>query len=62
VREELNAETRTDVKPALVAHAWPRIVVTSKISLDPLEQFVKNAREVGFLRTLPDLSRLVERP
>jgi len=62
VREELNAETRNDVKPVLVVHAWSRIVITSKISRDPLEQFVKNAKEAGFPRTLPDLSRLVERP
>ncbi len=62
VREELIAETRTEVKPALIAHAWPRIVVTGKIAREPLDAFVKKAKEAGFLRTLPDLSRLIERP
>jgi NitT/TauT family transport system substrate-binding protein len=62
VREELTAETRSEVKPALVAHAWPRIVVTSKIAREPFEDFVKKAKEAGFLRTLPDLSRLVAKP
>jgi hypothetical protein len=58
----LTAETRTEVKSAVVAHAWPRIVVTSKIAREPFEDFVKKAKEAGFLRTLPDLSRLVEKP
>jgi NitT/TauT family transport system substrate-binding protein len=62
VRAELIAETHTDVKPALVAHAWPRIVATGEIAREPLEQFVAKAKQAGFLRTLPDLSRLVERP
>jgi NitT/TauT family transport system substrate-binding protein len=62
VREELIAETRTDVKAALVARAWPRIVVTGKITQGPLDLFVRKAKEAGFLRTAPDLSRLIERP
>jgi len=62
VREELLAETRTDVKAALVARAWPRIVVTGKITQVPLDLFVRKAKEAGFLRTAPDLSRLIERP
>jgi NitT/TauT family transport system substrate-binding protein len=62
VRAELIAKTRTDVKPDLIAHAWPRIVATGEIAREPLEQFVAKAKEAGFLRTLPDLSRLVERP
>jgi NitT/TauT family transport system substrate-binding protein len=62
VRDELNAETRTDVKPELVAHAWPRIVLTSKVALPPFERFVRQAKDAGFLRTAPDLSRLIEKP
>jgi NitT/TauT family transport system substrate-binding protein len=62
VRDELMAETRTDVKPELIARAWPRIVVTAKIAREPLEQFLKKAKEAGFLRAATDLSRLVERP
>ena len=49
VREELIAETRTDVKAALVARAWPRIVVTGKITQGPLDLFVRKAKEAGFL-------------
>ena len=62
VREELIVETRSNVGAALVARAWPRIVVTAKISGEPLDLFVTKAKEAGFLRTAPDLSRLVERP
>ena len=53
---------RTDVKPALISHAWARIALTPQVSRDALERFVAKAREAGFLRSAPDLSRLVERP
>jgi NitT/TauT family transport system substrate-binding protein len=62
VREELAAETHTDVKAAIVARAWPRIVLSTKIDREPLDSFVTKAKEAGFLRTAPDLSRLIERP
>ncbi|HYZ62843.1 MAG TPA: ABC transporter substrate-binding protein, partial [Acetobacteraceae bacterium] len=61
-RDELAAETRTEVKQALIAHAWARIKVTAQVSREPLERFVAKAREAGFLRSAPDLSRLVEQP
>jgi NitT/TauT family transport system substrate-binding protein len=62
VREELAAETRTEIKPALIARAWKRIVFTSKVSREALEQFVAKAKDAGFLRSAPDLGRLIERP
>jgi len=60
VREELTAETRTEIKPALVSRAWTRIMLTSQVSRGVLERFVVKAKEAGFLRTAPDLARLVE--
>jgi len=60
--DELLAETRTEIAPALIAHAWARITLTASISREPLEGFVARAKEVGFLRSIPDLSRLVETP
>mgnify|MGYP001428773574 FL=1 len=62
VRDELTAEMRTEVKPELVARAWSRIVLTSDVSRDALERFVAKAKAVGFLRSAPDLSRLVASP
>jgi sulfonate transport system substrate-binding protein len=62
IRDELAAETHTEVKPALVARAWPRIVVTSQVADEALQRFVAKAKAAGFLRTAPDLSRLVEKP
>jgi NitT/TauT family transport system substrate-binding protein len=62
VRDELAAETRTEIKPELIARAWARIALTHEISRDALERFVAKARAAGFLRSAPDLSRLVERP
>ena len=41
----------------MVARAWKRIVPTSEIARDALEEFLKSAQSVGFLRDAPDLSR-----
>ncbi|MBV8096667.1 MAG: ABC transporter substrate-binding protein [Acetobacteraceae bacterium] len=62
VRNELAAETRADIKPELIARAWSRIALTDQVSPAPLEKFVAKAKEAGFLRSAPDLSRLVEQP
>jgi NitT/TauT family transport system substrate-binding protein len=61
VRDELATETHTEIKPALIARAWARIVLTSQASRDKLERFAAEAKQAGFLRTAPDLSRLVEK-
>lgn len=62
VREELAAQTRTEVRPELIARAWARIVLTPSVSRNALEGFVAKAKDAGFLRAAPDLSRLVETP
>jgi NitT/TauT family transport system substrate-binding protein len=61
-REELDAELHAKIAPELVKSAWPRIVLTSDVSLDALKTFISSAQSVGFLRNAPDLSRLVENP
>jgi NitT/TauT family transport system substrate-binding protein len=62
VEYELTQETRGKISPALVAHAWSRIILTNDISRDALDKFVANAQSVGFLRQAPDLSQLVVQP
>ncbi len=62
VREELEAETHTQVSADLIAHAWPRIVLTNEVRRADLDRFVEKARQAGFMRTAPDLARLVETP
>ncbi|HWE18393.1 MAG TPA: ABC transporter substrate-binding protein [Hyphomicrobiaceae bacterium] len=62
VREELAAETRTSMPAELVERAWRRIVVTSAVSPEALNKFMTNAQSAGFLRGVPDLSGLIERP
>ena len=61
-RDELAAETRTEVKPELVSRAWARITLTPEVSRGAMERFVAKAKDAGFLRSAPDLSRLVEKP
>lgn len=61
VQQELAAETQAKVSAELIAHAWPRITLTSEASPDEYQQFIGNAQRAGFIRTAPDLSRLVER-
>lgn len=59
---ELAEETRSKVSPELIAAAWPRIVLTNDVGLDNLRAYVGNAQKAGFLRTAPDLARLVQVP
>ncbi len=59
---ELSAETKAQMPPDLVAHAWKRIVLTNEARPDALEKFVANAKAAGFLRNVPDLGRLIENP
>ena len=61
VRQELAAETRADVSADLIAQAWKRIMLSTNVSLGEYEHFVANAQRAGFIRTAPDLSRLIEK-
>jgi NitT/TauT family transport system substrate-binding protein len=61
VRQELAAETRTEVSPDLIAQAWKRIVLTTDVSPSEYQHFILNAQRAGFMRIAPDLSRLIER-
>lgn len=61
-REELLAETRTQMPAELVARAWKRIVLTNEVSPNKLAALVAAAQSAGFLRGAPDLARLIEKP
>jgi NitT/TauT family transport system substrate-binding protein len=61
VLEELSVETQAKVSSELMAQAWKRIALRSDVSLDEFQQFVSNAQRAGFMRTTPDLARLIER-
>lgn len=61
VREELAAETRAEVSADLIARAWKRIVLSTDVSLGEYQHFVASAQRAGFIRTAPDLSRLIEK-
>jgi NitT/TauT family transport system substrate-binding protein len=62
VRDELVAETHTQVSPDLVGRSWARIVLTTSVNRAALQSFVIKAQQAGFLRGTPDLARLVETP
>ena len=61
-REELRAETRTEISAELVARAWRRIAPTGEVSPEALAALVAGAQSAGFLRGAPDLARLIEKP
>jgi NitT/TauT family transport system substrate-binding protein len=61
VRQELAAETKAEVSADLIAQAWKRIVLTNDPSLEEYRHFVADAQRAGFIRSAPDLSRLIER-
>lgn len=62
VRDELAAETHANVSQELVARAWKQIVLTHEASRDAMAKLVASAQGVGFLRDVPDLARLIEKP
>lgn len=61
VQQELAAETQAKVSAELIAQAWKRITLSVEASSGEYHQFVTNAQRAGFMRTAPDLSRLIER-
>ena len=61
VQQELALETQAKVSAELIAQAWKRITLRPDVSIAEFQQFVSNAQRAGFMRTTPDLSRLVER-
>lgn len=61
IRQELAAETKAEVSADLIAQAWKRIVLTNDPSLEEYQHFVADAQRAGFIRSTPDLSRLIER-
>jgi len=61
VRQELAAETKADVSADLIAQAWKRILLKSDVVLDEYQQFTADAQRAGFIRSAPDLSRLMEK-
>lgn len=62
VRDELAAETHTQVSPDLVGSSWARIVLTTSVNRAALQSFVVKAQQAGFLHGTHDLARLVETP
>jgi NitT/TauT family transport system substrate-binding protein len=61
-RRELRATFRADLPAELVARAWSRMTPTTDSSPAAFQAFVTSAKKVGFLREIPDLSRLIETP
>ncbi len=69
VLKELSAESLARVSKVsadpkisaeVIAQAWKRIALRSEVSLEEFQQFVSNAQRAGFMRTTPDLARLIE--
>jgi NitT/TauT family transport system substrate-binding protein len=62
VNAELKAITKKEMSAQLIDRAWPRLHFTSAIKREALDDFVAQARSVGFLKHATDLSRLVAVP
>lgn len=62
VRDEIKAETQVDIPADLVATSWQRIHWAHDIKREQLDDVVKSAQAVGFLRGAPDLGRFVAPP
>ncbi|UQT43419.1 hypothetical protein M5E88_12055 [Akkermansia muciniphila] len=53
VVEELRELTRSNIDPALIIHAWPRLVLTNEISEEKLHELAKDTVRTGFYKKLP---------
>ncbi|MBN2491494.1 MAG: ABC transporter substrate-binding protein [Planctomycetes bacterium] len=62
LREEILAETRSELPEALVARCWPRLHITSAVTREAFERFLEDAVRTGFLAQPFPLDRFVERP
>ncbi len=61
VRAGLSADMHREMPAALVAHAWPRLHFTDRISEKQFAALVADAQSVGFLRDAIPLDRLFSR-
>src|SRR5262245_5712239 len=59
LRDELRATFRAEMPPDLVSRAWGRMTVTNETSLAAFQSMLSGAQQAGFLRTAPELSRLI---
>lgn len=62
VNAELKAVVRREMPAALMDKAWARMTFTSAIERAPLDEFVKAAQSVGFMKGSVDLGRLLVSP
>lgn len=62
VRDEISAITHKQIPASLVTAAWARLVFSDEISTAPFEVFLKQARDVGFLRSEVNLDKLIWKP
>lgn len=62
IGDELRSEFRVEMSPELIARAWSRMTPTSDVSLAAFRAFLESAQQAGFLRSAPDLARLIEIP
>jgi len=60
IKAELLEETKSDMSPQLIDAAWKRIVFTAETPRAAVEKFMQNSVRAGFIKTVPDLSKLFE--
>ena len=62
VRDEISAITHKEIAQTLITESWTRLVFSNEISAAPFETFLKQAHEVGFVRTEANLDKLIWKP
>ncbi|MFA7344426.1 MAG: ABC transporter substrate-binding protein [Terrimicrobiaceae bacterium] len=62
VRDEISAIMHRQIAAALISESWTRLVFSNEISATPFEIFLKQAREVGFVRSEVNLDKLIWKP
>lgn len=60
IAEEIAAETTKKIPPEVLSKAWGRITFTSEVYQKQFDDFIKKAKDVGFLTSDVDFSHIVE--
>ena len=62
VRDELSTIMRREISQKLIDEAWTRLNPNTSVSIEPFNEFLQHAREVGFIRARVDLKNLLWQP
>jgi ABC-type nitrate/sulfonate/bicarbonate transport system substrate-binding protein len=62
LQAEIAEETKVKIPIELIQKSWKRLVFTEKITIDPINKAVADAKAAGFIKDTVDMARILETP